>query len=67
MLTLGVVLAVFQQWCGINVIFNCAEEILPHRRLRHLRRARQHRLDRSVNLAFTGACWGLSTASAAGH
>ena len=24
---LGVVLAVFQQWCGINVIFNYAEEI----------------------------------------
>lgn len=26
-LFLGVVLAVFQQWCGINVIFNYAEEI----------------------------------------
>lgn len=26
-LTLGVALAVFQQWCGINVIFNYAEEI----------------------------------------
>jgi sugar porter (SP) family MFS transporter len=26
-LMLGVVLAVFQQWCGINVIFNYAEEI----------------------------------------
>jgi sugar porter (SP) family MFS transporter len=26
-LTLGVVLAVFQQWCGINSIFNYAEEI----------------------------------------
>jgi sugar porter (SP) family MFS transporter len=26
-LVLGVVLAVFQQWCGINVIFNYAEEI----------------------------------------
>ncbi|HVU27212.1 MAG TPA: sugar porter family MFS transporter [Verrucomicrobiae bacterium] len=26
-MTLGVVLAVFQQWCGINVIFNYAEEI----------------------------------------
>jgi SP family sugar porter-like MFS transporter len=23
----GVILAVFQQWCGINVIFNYAEEI----------------------------------------
>ena len=26
-LVLGVVLAVFQQWCGINVIFNYAEEV----------------------------------------
>src|SRR6185312_10537371 len=26
-LVLGVVLAVFQQWCGINTIFNYAEEI----------------------------------------
>jgi len=26
-LVLGVVLAVFQQWCGINVIFNYADEI----------------------------------------
>ncbi len=26
-MTLGIVLAVFQQWCGINVIFNYAEEI----------------------------------------
>ena len=26
-LILGVVLAVFQQWCGINVIFNYAEEV----------------------------------------
>src|SRR5207253_5207868 len=26
-IVLGVTLAVFQQWCGINVIFNYAEEI----------------------------------------
>ncbi len=26
-LVLGVILAIFQQWCGINVIFNYAEEI----------------------------------------
>lgn len=26
-LILGIILAVFQQWCGINVIFNYAEEI----------------------------------------
>jgi len=27
MLVIGVVLAVFQQWCGLNVVFNYAEEI----------------------------------------
>lgn len=27
LLVLGIVLAIFQQWCGINVIFNYAEEI----------------------------------------
>src|SRR5260370_32299367 len=26
-LQVGIVLAVFQQWCGINVIFNYAEEV----------------------------------------
>ncbi len=26
-LVLGIILAIFQQWCGINVIFNYAEEI----------------------------------------
>ncbi len=45
-LVLGVVLAVFQQWCGINVIFNYAEEIFKGGRLRHFERAEQHRLDR---------------------
>jgi MFS transporter, SP family, arabinose:H+ symporter len=29
-LVLGVVLAVFQQWCGINVIFNYAQEIFAN-------------------------------------
>ena len=29
-LALGVVLAVFQQWCGINVIFNYADEIFKN-------------------------------------
>ncbi|MEL7500585.1 MAG: sugar porter family MFS transporter [Planctomycetota bacterium] len=28
LLLIGIVLAVFQQWCGINVIFNFADEIL---------------------------------------
>ena len=26
-LTIGVVMAILQQWCGINVIFNYAQEI----------------------------------------
>jgi SP family arabinose:H+ symporter-like MFS transporter len=29
-LVLGIVLAVFQQWCGINVIFNYAQEIFTN-------------------------------------
>ena len=29
-LTIGIVIAVFQQWCGINVIFNYAEEIFAN-------------------------------------
>lgn len=29
-LVLGVVLAVFQQWCGINVIFNYAQEVFAN-------------------------------------
>jgi sugar porter (SP) family MFS transporter len=29
-LILGIVLAVFQQWCGINVIFNYAEEVFSN-------------------------------------
>jgi len=30
LLVLGVVLAVFQQWCGINVIFNYAQEVFTN-------------------------------------
>jgi SP family sugar porter-like MFS transporter len=30
LLILGVVLAVFQQWCGINVIFNYAQEVFAN-------------------------------------
>jgi SP family arabinose:H+ symporter-like MFS transporter len=30
LLILGIVLAVFQQWCGINVIFNYAQEIFSN-------------------------------------
>ena len=30
MLIIGIVIAVFQQWCGINVIFNYAQEIFAN-------------------------------------
>ncbi len=30
LLILGIVLAIFQQWCGINVIFNYAQEIFTY-------------------------------------
>lgn len=46
-LTLGVVLAVFQQWCGINVIFNYAEEIF--------RSAGYDISDVLANIAWTGS------------
>ena len=47
MLLLGVVLAVFQQWCGINVIFNYAEEIF--------RAAGYDISDVLQNIAWTGS------------
>jgi sugar porter (SP) family MFS transporter len=47
MLVLGVVLAVFQQWCGINVIFNYAEEIF--------RAAGYDISDVLKNIAWTGS------------
>ncbi len=46
-LLIGVVLAVFQQWCGINVIFNYAEEIF--------RAAAYGVSDTLLNIAATGA------------
>jgi len=46
-LVLGVVLAVFQQWCGINVIFNYAEEIF--------RAAGYDISDVLKNIAWTGS------------
>ncbi len=46
-LVLGIVLAVFQQWCGINVIFNYAEEIFA---------AAGYRVtDIMLNIVVTGA------------
>jgi sugar porter (SP) family MFS transporter len=46
-LVLGIVLAVFQQWCGINVIFNYAEEIF--------RAAGADISDVLKNIAWTGS------------
>ncbi|MCI0491768.1 MAG: sugar porter family MFS transporter [Planctomycetes bacterium] len=46
-LALGVILAVFQQWCGINVIFNYAEEIF--------RAAGYDISDVLKNIAWTGS------------
>jgi sugar porter (SP) family MFS transporter len=45
-LILGIVLAVFQQWCGINVIFNYAEEIFAA--------AGYNISDTLLNIAWTG-------------
>jgi sugar porter (SP) family MFS transporter len=47
LLVLGVILAVFQQWCGINVIFNYAEEIF--------RAAGYDISDVLKNIAWTGS------------
>jgi SP family sugar porter-like MFS transporter len=46
-LALGVTLAVFQQWCGINVIFNYAEEVFSA--------AGYHVSDILLNIVITGA------------
>jgi MFS transporter, SP family, arabinose:H+ symporter len=46
-LLLGIVLAVFQQWCGINIIFNYAEEVFS---------AAGYRVsDLLLNIVITGA------------
>jgi sugar porter (SP) family MFS transporter len=46
-LTIGIILAVLQQWCGINVIFNYAEEIF--------RAAGYDISDMLKNIAWTGS------------
>jgi len=46
-LIIGIVLAVFQQWCGINVIFNYAEEIFSQ--------AGYTITDTLANIAWTGS------------
>ncbi len=53
MLMLGVVLAVFQQWCGINVIFNYAPEIFKAAGYDISSVLKDIAWTGSVNLAFT--------------
>jgi sugar porter (SP) family MFS transporter len=58
-IVLGVILAVFQQWCGINVIFNYAEEIF-HAAGYDISSVLQNiAWTGSVNLAFTFVALGL--------
>jgi sugar porter (SP) family MFS transporter len=52
-LVLGVVLAVFQQWCGINVIFNYADEIFHQSGYDISSTLKNMAWIGSVNLAFT--------------
>lgn len=52
-LVLGIVLAVFQQWCGINVIFNYAEEIFKAAGYDISSVLKYIAWTGSVNLAFT--------------
>jgi sugar porter (SP) family MFS transporter len=52
-IVLGVVLAVFQQWCGINVIFNYAEEIFRAAGYDISNVLKNIAWTGSVNLAFT--------------
>jgi sugar porter (SP) family MFS transporter len=52
-LILGVTLAVFQQWCGINVIFNYAEEIFKAAGYDISSVLKNIAWTGSVNLAFT--------------
>ena len=58
-LVLGVVLAVFQQWCGINVIFNYAEEIFKSAGYDISTVLKNITWTGSVNLAFTFVALGV--------
>jgi MFS transporter, SP family, arabinose:H+ symporter len=53
LLILGIVLAVFQQWCGINVIFNYAQEIFSTAGYSVSDTLFNIVITGSVNLAFT--------------
>jgi sugar porter (SP) family MFS transporter len=58
-LVLGIVLAVFQQWCGINVIFNYAEEIFQAAGYDISDVLKNIAWTGSVNLAFTFVALGV--------
>jgi sugar porter (SP) family MFS transporter len=58
-IVLGVVLAVFQQWCGINVIFNYAEEIFRAAGYDISNVLQKIVWTGSVNLAFTLVALGV--------
>jgi sugar porter (SP) family MFS transporter len=58
-LVLGIVLAVFQQWCGINVIFNYAEEIFRAAGYDISTVLKNIAWTGSVNLAFTFVALGV--------
>ena len=58
-LLLGVVLAMFQQWCGINVIFNYAEEIFRAAGYDISTVLKHIVWTGSVNLAFTFVALGV--------
>jgi sugar porter (SP) family MFS transporter len=58
-IVLGVVLAVFQQWCGINVIFNYAEEIFRAAGYDVSSVLKNIAWTGSVNLAFTLVALGV--------
>lgn len=59
LLGLGIVLAVFQQWCGINVVFNYAEEIFSAAGYSVSDILFNIVITGSVNLVFTLVAFGL--------
>jgi sugar porter (SP) family MFS transporter len=58
-LVLGITLAVFQQWCGINVIFNYAEDIFRDAGYDISNVLRNIAWTGSVNLIFTLVAFGV--------
>lgn len=58
-IVLGVTLAVFQQWCGINVIFNYAEEIFRAAGYDVSSTLKNIAWTGSVNLLFTLVAFGI--------